>query len=261
MFKPTAKKRAIFFIAVDAILSFFTLYLAYFLRFNFEIPNEYFRGFYRAYFVLTILKISIFYLFKIYFFNWRFFSLNEAKKLLYAHIAVYIAFVIIYLIFSKFFLPFPRSVILIDFFLSIFFIGGIRFSKRVLLESKKGDNLEPLLIVGANSKANMLIRHLQSEKRGFYPVAIVDDDNSLINSYISNIKVYPFEKLKDVIKDYSIKSAVITKDLDKKDLDSVFETLKNSGIENIKIAKFLGDRVEKLKDISIEDLLARKPKD
>ncbi len=261
MFKPTATKRAIFFIIVDTVLSLFTLYLAYLLRFNFEIPKEFLNSFFRVYYVLVSLKIFFLFIFKIYFFNWRFFSLNEAKELLYAHILSYISFLAIFLIFKNFFMPFPRSVIIIDFFLSIFFIGGIRFAKRVINEGKKVDNLKPLLVVGANSRSNTLIKHFINEKKDFWPVAIVDDDKYTINSYISNIKVYPFEKLNEITKNYNVKSAVIAKDLSKKELDSMFETLKQAGIKDIKIAKFLGDRVERLKDISIEDLLARKPKD
>ncbi len=261
IFKPTVANRAIFFLIFDLLISLFTLYLSYLLRFNFHIPADHLHNFPKVFVVLVSLKILFFFAFKIYFFAWRFFSLNEAKKLLFAHIAAYFGFTILFLFFKEFFIPMPRSVILIDFFLSIFFIGGFRFLKRLFLEFSKKGEVKPTMIIGATPKAVSLIRHFVTEKAGYWPVAIVDDNSSMINTYLANIKVYDLRNLERVIEKLNISSVIIAKDYDTKKLDKIFERLKELGIEDIKLAKLLGDRVEELKDISIEDLLARKPKD
>ncbi len=261
LFKPTVAKRALFFVTADFFISCFTLYFAYLLRFNFNIPKEHFSNFPKVFLVLVCLKILFFFLFKVYFFAWRFFALNEAKKLLYAHIFAYLVFAILFNTFRDFFNPMPRSAILIDFFMSLFFIGGLRISKRLYLESFKKEKLKPTLVIGATPKASAIIKNFISDETEYWPTAIIDDNPSIINTYFSNLKVYPMAAIEDLINKLHIKSVIIAKDMDSKELDRLFEKLKNLDVEDIKIAKLLGDRVEELKDISIEDLLARKPKD
>jgi UDP-N-acetyl-D-glucosamine 4,6-dehydratase len=56
----------------------------------------------------------------------------------------------------------------------------------------------------------------------------------------------------------NIKTAIITKELTRKELDKLTEKLTELNIHDIKISTNFKNR---LKDISIEDLLARKPKD
>ena len=58
-----------------------------------------------------------------------------------------------------------------------------------------------------------------------------------------------------------ISAAIITADLSQTDLKALFQRLQDAGIKEIKLAKILGSHHEKLEDLSIEDLLARHPKD
>ena len=123
MLKPSATKRVIFFLLSDIVISILTLLLSYNLRFNFDVDKSYLKNFPEVAFVLIFLKtVSINY-FKIYKVAWRFFSLNEAKKLLYAHLLAYGLFVVVFYISPEIFNPFPRSIIIIDLFLSKIFIG------------------------------------------------------------------------------------------------------------------------------------------
>ena len=135
IFKPTNRKRILFFILFDVLISIATLFLAYLLRFNFSIPLEYFSGFLLMLLVLLPLKITLFFKFKIYFVAWRYFGLLEYKKIIVSHLITYVVFSTLFLIFYELFAPFPRSVILIDLFLSLFFIGFLRISRRIYLES------------------------------------------------------------------------------------------------------------------------------
>ena len=81
IFRPTGKKRVLFFISSDIILSVFTIFLAYLLRFKFHIPNEFYESIIKTIFVLIPIKISILAIFKQYSITWRFYSLVEAKNL------------------------------------------------------------------------------------------------------------------------------------------------------------------------------------
>ena len=207
--------------------------------------------------ILLFFKISFSYFFNLYFITWRLFSLQDIKKLLYSHIFSYTLFGILYMTFLKSFIFMPRSAILIDFFLSIIFIGGFRISKRFYMQNITGKGEKPAILIGANSR----VLSLFNEEIPYRIKAIFDNDKNLINTYIGNFKIYPINKLEHIIEKYSVEAAIITKEFSPKFLDKLFLKLNALNVREIKLLKFLEDRIEEIKDISIEDLLARKPKD
>lgn len=187
----------------------------------------------------------------------------EAKRLLVAHLIAYAIFVFIYLIWSKYFQPFPRSVIIIDFFLSLIFLGGLRIIKRVLLESRNNQSIKPTLLIGTGSKSATIIQSAMRGEIDYYPEAIIatKDDPMSKNAYISNVKIYPLSELGDLAQERGFESAIIVEDLPRKELSNIAQKLNDIGIREIKKVKLLGSKDEKLEDLSIEDLLARRPKD
>ncbi|QCI29237.1 polysaccharide biosynthesis protein [Caminibacter pacificus] len=248
IFKPTKFKRALFFMIGDFVLSFITLYLAYLLRFNFFIPKEYLKNFFEIFFIFAGFKIFFYFIFKLYFVSWRFFSIYELKRFFLATTLAYLFSGSILLLFRDYFLPFPRSVIFIDYFFSLLFIGGFRISKRLFLE-KLSTQKTPAVIIGANQKALLILK----QDTPYSVVEIYDDEESNIGSYIYGFKV---KDLQDI--DSSVKSAIIAKNMSQEDLNRLVDFLTQKGFEDIKI---YNPFEEKIKDVSIEDLLARKPKD
>jgi len=158
LFQPTQFKRVIFFLFSDIIISIGTISLSYLLRFNFHIPQNFLDSMFYMMAILIPIKIALFFIFKIYFIAWRYFGLAEYRKIIFAHVISYSIFTIIFLLFSDFFHPFPRSVIAIDMFLSLFFIGFIRISKRLYLESIYRTPQKRTLIIGANDRALQIIK-------------------------------------------------------------------------------------------------------
>ena len=256
--RPTRFTRALFFIVMDTVIFFISFYLAYLLRFNFHIPSLYFESFYQLVWYLIVIKIFFLYLFKIYFVAWRYFVMADMQKILYAFVLSYIVFVVfIKLSYTG---SFPRSAILIDFLISFFMVGALRFLKR-FVKNLHGERINPALIVGANQKAIQVISNAVDGNIDYYPVAIVDNDPSMINSYLLNTRVYACDNLEELVQRYEIKSAIIAREYTPDALDALFERLKKAGIANIKLSKLLANKEENLRDISIEDLLARRPKD
>ena len=257
---PSPLKRILFFLLSDTLISLFTLYFAYNLRFNFHIPTNFIDNFFLIFIFLLLLKIAVFVYFRLYRTAWRFFSLYEVKKILIAHVMVYGIFFIAFLLFKEQLSPLARSIIIIDFLLSLVFISILRLSKRIILESSKNTKYKNTLIIGANSSINSLLHDKKNLE--YTPVAIIDGSELLIGTYILNLKVYKFEDLKKVIKTKSIESVIIAKDYSQKRLVEIYEVLSELEINDIKIINTLSsnDRKE-LKDIGVEDLLARHPKD
>ncbi len=262
-FKPTFAKRVIFFILSDIFLSIFTIYLSYQLRFNFTIPTDFLRSMKLMMLFLIPLKIITFYIYKIYFVTWRFFGLTEYKRLIVSHLFVYTVFTIFYLLFIDFFMPYPipRSVIVIDMFLSIFFIGFLRISRRVYTEGKYKESAKKALIYGSNKDVSRLIKSFLDGESDYYIKAVISSDDKSIGTYLSNIKVYATKDIKNVVKDENIESAIICNIDDPKKLDNLVEKFHQIGINDIKISQTFKENETKLKDITVEDLLARKPKD
>ncbi|MGB5506392.1 MAG: nucleoside-diphosphate sugar epimerase/dehydratase [Sulfurovum sp.] len=263
LLRPTSLKRMVFFLIVDLILSGITLYLAYLLRFNFQIPEEFLGSFWLTYGVITGAKLFFLFLFKNYFIIWRFFSFYDAKNIVKAHILAYLFFVIVYLIFKEHFAPFPRSVIVIDFFLSLIFIGTIRVIKRLMIEGRGTRSLKPTLIIGANSRTNTIIQSALKEEIDYYPIAIIStqENETMTDAYINNVKVFDIASLDDVVKKKNIMAAIIAEKLPQNELKILVDELIAAGVTEIKQVKILGSDHEKLEDLSIEDLLARHPKD
>lgn len=260
MLTPSPLKRISFFLLSDIIISLFTLYLAYNLRFNFQIPSNFIDNFFSIFIILFSMKILVFVYFRLYRTAWRFFSLHEVKKILLAHIIVYTLFFIIFLVFKENMQPLARSIIIIDFMLSLVFITLLRLSKRIILESAGSTKYKNTLIIGANST----VKNLLCDKKNFHytPVAIIDESKILKNTYIFDLRVYDFDDLKKVVKTKSIEAAIISKDYSQKELIDIYEKLNALNISDIKIINTLSSNDKKeLKDIGVEDLLARHPKD
>jgi len=261
MLRLSPFKRTVFFIVFDIFISFFTIVVAYLLRFNFDIPNQFLNSMILMVLILIPIKILSFFLFKTYFVAWRFFGLFEYKKIVYSHLATYTLFIFIFLLFRDYFNPYPRSVILIDLFLSLFFIGLLRISKRLYLESGKQKSQKATLIFGVNDRASQIIKSSLNGEIEYHPMALVSDDNYLINTYFSNLKVYDERVISELVTEFDIEAVIIAESLAREELERLFSTLRKLGINEIKKAQILEDDKPTLKDISIEDLLAREPKD
>ncbi len=263
LFRPTSFKRKSFFVIADFILSLATLFFAYNLRFNFHIPESFWHSFWLAFSVLVTLKIFFFIILRNYQIVWRFFGFFDAKNMLNAHLLAYLLFTIIYFIFKEDFSPFPRSVIVIDFFLSLIILGGLRASKRLFREGITQEFVKPTLIIGVNSKTDTIIQSALKNEIDYYPVAIIslEEDETATDAYINNVRVYSEKSLEEVVQSKEIVSAIITEKISSKALKEIADRLNKVGINEIKQVKLLGSEHEKLEDLSIEDLLARHPKD
>ncbi|MCC8277855.1 UDP-N-acetylglucosamine 4,6-dehydratase (configuration-retaining) [Campylobacter sp. VicNov18] len=252
-------KRLAFFLISDVLLIILSIYLAFSLRFSGDIPSIFYHGMVACGIILLILKLVFLFVFRIYKVAWRFFSLNEARKIFIALILAEIGFLVIFYFFSDFFNPFPRSVIVIDFVLSYMFIGTLRISKRMLVDFKASNIKEemPCIVVGATSKALHLLKGAREGSLGLFPVGVVDARKELIGTYCDKFVVEKKEKIKFYVQK-GVKTAIIALKLEQEELKELFEELINYGICDVKIFSFTRNEA---RDISIEDLLARKPKD
>ena len=262
LLKPTKFSRFAFFLLGDIFISILSVYIAFLLRFSGDIPNEFYKGALLSASSLTAIKIFYFWFLRIYLVPWRFFGLYEARKLFYAHVMAALTFLILFFLASKIFNPFPRSVIIIDAAISFILIGGIRISKRMFLSEKKNiTNNEPCIVVGATSKTFHVLKGMRQKYINYYPVGVVDGRAELVGTYCENYVVRAKSEIPQMIKDSGAKTAIIALALYPDELKQLYDELFAYGLKDIKLFSLLEDESKKIRDISIEDLLARKPKD
>ena len=252
-------KRLTFFLCADVVLFTLSVFLAYELRFSGYIPNIFYESLIKATFLLVLLKLVLFGLFGIYKVAWRFFSLNEARKIFLALACAECVFLGIFYVYDDFFNPFPRSIVGIDFVLSYLLIGSLRISKRMFVDFRRPIFNEdtPCIVFGATSKALHLLKGAKEGSLNLRPIAVIDERKDLIGTYCDKFKVQSKEAIKEYVKN-GVKTAIIAFKCEQDKLKSLFDELVSYGISDIKIFSFTNNET---RNLSIEDLLARKPKD
>lgn len=261
-FHPTKFKRLAFFLMVDIIIIGLSMTFAFFLRFSGDIPNEFYKGLLLGGVTLTLIKIFLMWSFRIYKVPWRFFGLYEARKIFYIHLIAAALFAILFIIIPDVFNPFPRSVIIIDAALSYIMISGVRISKRMFAYSS-GDqsNNKPCIVVGATTKAIHILKGMKQGHINYYAVGVVDGRKERIGTYCENFLVRSKNKIPDMIKKAEVKTAIIALALHPEELKELYDELIGYGLSDIKLFSLLESDTDKIRNVSIEDLLARKPKD
>lgn len=264
LFAPSFTKRLLFFLGADFVLFFVSLNFAYALRFDFSVPSEFMSHFYLTFFTLTFLKWGSLYVFGVYHLTWRYFSLHNAKQIILGHIVASGLFLLIFVSYPELFSPLPRSIIAIDFVLSLLLVGALRLSKRLISEQQSKISTKPMIIIGSNHKTAALIK---SAKNGDIPYSIQaiiawePSNFNLCGSYMDAVKIYHPDQLEQLCKTYAIQSVAITVDIAQDALKRLLNQLTSYNIHDIQRSVILENNTTSLKQFSIEDLLARHPKD
>jgi len=120
-------------LASDTASTLFAYWFAYVLRFNFSIPEINLKVFLSTLPALVIIRVLCFYFFGLYSGVWRYASTNDLLRILKASILSSVLFFIyVGLVYQL--IDFPRSVLIIDWFIIVCLIGGSRFLYRLFRE-------------------------------------------------------------------------------------------------------------------------------
>jgi FlaA1/EpsC-like NDP-sugar epimerase len=164
-------------------LAFFTLFfgayfLAFLLRFDFDIPSIEGYGFSKALPALIIIKLVAFGYFGLFRGLWQYVSADDVVLILKANVIASLGFV--GTVAAMGWLGFPRSVFLLDFILCLGMTTSLRFSLKFLkdLTIKRGISLKDhdILIVGAGDAGVMLFQEIRRNPSMGRVVGFIDDD-------------------------------------------------------------------------------------
>lgn len=147
--------------------------------------------------VALLVKPFVYYSFGLYSRVWAYASTRELK-IITAAVSIasaIVALVIVLLTFLQYYQGFPRSVLAIDWALSLLAVGGLRFALRLLAESRSGGigiqgRSKRILIVGAGDAGALVVREMQKNPQlNLSPVCFVDDDQAKQKQRLHDVPV------------------------------------------------------------------------
>lgn len=273
-------KKSVRMIALDALLVVVSLYSAFALRFNFEIPHLYFNQFLVTAPLLVFLRCALFSFFDVYRVIPRYASTTDFMAIFKA---TTLGTLIVALI-NGIVIPFIPAVnwlyaheghvqriawpiVIIEWALTLILIGGTRFVQRTwhlrFFDKKPAQDVRRVLIVGAGDIGEMVARQMRVSAT-YQAVGFLDDDEEKIGRLIHGLPV--FGKLNDIgriVREYEIDEVLVAiPRIEPARLQELVSQCEHTPV-NFKILPTVQDVLEgkvelrQIRPVEIEDLLGR----
>ena len=251
-------------------LSALSFWLAYEFRFDFHVPGSFNAERLLLLPYVAAFKVFLFYVLRGHRANWRYIGLNDLPRLVAHCLLGSMALLLVPFVSTS--LIVPRGVVLIDFFLSMVFIGGARISVRILREwmrafiNRAGPAGErQAVVIGAGDAGEMIVRETARNPRSGYRVrALFDDDIDKVGLSIHGIKVVG--RVDDVplyAENNPVDMVIVAiPSANNKQMKRIYSVVKDLGL-SVKTLPSLHEiiagssRLMQLRDIDITDLLGR----
>ncbi|HLF81780.1 MAG TPA: nucleoside-diphosphate sugar epimerase/dehydratase [Anaerolineales bacterium] len=168
------------------------------------------------------VKPVVYYLFGMYRRYWVYASIRELRLIAAATTTASVVvalFVLLLRSLGGLQAGFPRAVLGIDWLLSLFSVGGLRLTVRLLAESgqvsQKGNGVHrnrEVVVVGAGDAGALVVREMQRNPQlSMKPVAFVDDDPEKLKKEIYGVRVAgSLADLEKVLRRYYMPEVVIS---------------------------------------------------
>jgi FlaA1/EpsC-like NDP-sugar epimerase len=164
---------------------------AFLLRFESNVPAVYLSHLAAGVLVWSVVKTIVFRLYSLDHGWWRFFSVDDAVRLLNANLLGSLASMLVIVFCGP--ARFPRSIYVIDFLLSVTMTAGVRMAARLAVETAgrmRNGSGRRTLIYGAGSAGAMLARELRANPDLGYRVrGFVDDEATKQGLYVQGVPV------------------------------------------------------------------------
>ena len=261
------KRESVFLLIADIILINVAIILSFWIRLPNFLRTPNFHAYQQIAFFFVALKLLSYWLFGLYGGIWRYSSINEAFSVFKAVTVASLATT--GLVFFTQAFPFPRSVILLDWFFNLLLIGGLRFTPRLRRELGKR-RIPPdkrLLIIGAGDAGEMVLREISKHPElGYKIIGFVDDDLKKVGRKIHNLEVLGTRKeIAEIIFQKNIDEVIIA--IPSASGEVTREIIREGEKARVKLRilpgmyKIIkGDvTINKIREVRLDDLLGRKP--
>ena len=210
MFK--ANIRTILAVLHDAIAAVLAWNLAYLLRFNFELPQNFAAELQQTLYWVVPIELVIFWQFHLYRGIWRYASTADLRRIFMAVMLSAAAIPLMFMM-LRLDLVVPRSVLIINPLLLILMMGGSRFVYRLWKEQGLYGNFklrgEPVLVLGAGDAAVSLAKDLTASN-DWRLVGFLDDDIDRHGRMLNGIRVLgKLDTLSEWVKRLGVSQVII----------------------------------------------------
>lgn len=242
-------------------------FVAYWLRFNLDIPDPYLVGANKTVAFVLCAHVPAFWLLGLYRGIWRYASLMDLRRII---VAVVLAALIVATAFFMFSVSaVPRSVLLMHPLLLVITMGGSRFVYRAwrdhLLYGRVKFEGEPVLVLGAGDAAERLIRELL-QSREWTVVGMLSKDPSRVGHEFWGVKILgPINDLPYWAESLSVTKVIVAMPASTAtERRSAMEVAVQAGLAVLTVPSLddmLAERVaiSQVRQVQLEDLLGREP--
>jgi FlaA1/EpsC-like NDP-sugar epimerase len=259
------RKNAWFVGAFQAVVIFFSLILAWFLRFDFTLPDR--RLLFTGACLLIVIRMSAIAAFGLLHGWWRYTGLSDALDVLKAVFSGSVVFVLAmrYLFGVT---GFPRAIFVLEPVLTAAMLINVRMFSRVLAESIRQDITasKRVLLVGAGIGAQTVVREIKRPGSEYTPIGYVDDDRSKLGLNIEGIRVLgTVDQISELVDTYAVDELLIAvpsaSSLQMQRFVEVCErtTVKFRTVPALRDVIAQRVSISDFRDVNLEDFLGRDP--
>jgi FlaA1/EpsC-like NDP-sugar epimerase len=258
--------RRILIIFTHAACVIFAYFVAFLLRFDFNLPPEYVASVLKILPVVLFIKIVTFYFFGLYLGLWRYVSLFDIVQIIKGNLLATLIFTsAVFFIQTDYF--FPPAVFVLDFIICTILLSGVRVVARMVRERYRSvftQRSVRTLIIGAGEAGIIVLRESKSNPgMGLKVIGFIDDDLGKQNRVISGVKVLGgISQLSNIVEQHSIEQVILAIPSAKGEV--IRKILSFCQIPGLKIQiipglhKILSGQLElKPRQVRAEDLLGR----
>jgi len=259
--------------AIDVAIGFVSLWMAFLLRFEADIPPQQLQVFYDLIPIVLISRAVTFVAFRFYSRFWEYASWEDMMQIVKAASAG-TAIILACMFFYNRASSVSRSVLVLDLLLVTLLLGASRLTWRLFRERRyrnrdaargRKDGI-PILILGAGYTGAYLLKHLRQFSPHYRVMGFLDDDPKKHDHQIMGVTVLGGHKdlpaLKGRLGIQEILIAVTSIDAEK--LEAVVTVCRDCNVKYKTVSSFFDlathqPHISKIRNIEITDLLGREP--
>ena len=256
-------------LAHDIVAAVAAWYLAYWLRFNTEIPQYIIPNMVDAMLWVVPLQTAVFFGSGMYRGIWRYASVADLQRIAVAVGLSTLMIALVLLMLPHQEPPVPRSVILLDPMLLVLILGGSRLGYRIWKEGRVrnvfGAPGMPVLILGAGDAAVDLLKNL-ARAGDWRVLGLLDDDPAKRGRQIQGVNVLgALEDLVGLAPKLGVERAIIAMpSASHQSRRRALEICRRAGVQALTVPSYQDlvsgkVTVSQVRNIELDDLLGRDP--
>jgi len=258
-----------FILSIDLIICFFSLSLAYLLRFNFTLPEREIKLLPYVLTYVVAIKAIIFIIAKTNAGIIRYTSTRDSIRILVAVMISNFIFSVVNLIPFYFFdgmFLIPFSIIIIDFITSIFVLTAFRIVVKIayLELNNPSSKKTNVIIFGAGESGVIAKRAIDRDAGSKYKVlAFLDEDTQKAGKKIEDVPIYSINELEGLLKTNTVAHLILSiqglKPEKKKDIIETCLSYNTKVLNVPNVSDWINGELsfKQIKKVNIEDLLER----